>query len=240
MKLLNLSFDGKAHCYLLAHCRELTPPLQLSATSTTEVFESVASSRFFLSPDDTVLAKVVPDKFDRTTQPLKWLGRDYLEKRGLFQFDARKEYRCGRILQHMGLATPRYYGWGISLNPFNRNASLLLMEHIRDARPGGAVFETLDQQQRLALLDTLCQDIAHIARHGYALRDLHYNNLLITNDDKLIWIDTHLRRLPQPHDERWAAIKRSLNASKLGGDTYQQYALHQLRVLLDTQPDRLN
>lgn len=237
MKLLNLSFDGKAHRYLLAHCRELATPLQLNATSTTDAFESVASSRFFLSPDAKILAKIVPDKYDRASYPLKWLGRDYLEKRWLFQFDARKEYRCGRILQRMGLATPRYFGWGMSLNPFNRNASLLLMEHIRDARPGGEVFETLDQQQRLVFLDTLCRDIAHIARHGYALRDLHYNNLLMAYDGKLIWIDTHLRRLPRHQDQRWAAIKRSLNASKMGGDIYHQHALHQLRVLLDAEQD---
>lgn len=233
MKLLNLSFDGKPYGYLLAHCQGLTTPLPLNATNTTDAFESVASSRFFLSPDDRILAKVVPDKFDRASHTLKWLGRDYLEKRWLFQLDARKEYRCGQILQRIGLPTPYYYGWGLSLNPFNRNASLLLMEHIRDARAGGEVFETLDQQQRFAFLDTLCNDIAHIARHGYALRDLHYNNLLMANDGKLIWIDTHLRRLPQRQDTRWAALKRSLNASKLGGDIYQQHALGQLRVLLD-------
>lgn len=238
MKLLNLSLDGKPYAYLLAHCRELATPLQLSATTTTDAFESQASSRFFLSPDAKVLAKVVPDKFNRSTCTLKWLGRDYLEKRWLFQFDARKEYRCGRILQRIGLRTPSYHGWGISLNPFNRNASLLLMEHIQDARAGGEVFETLDPQQRFAFVDTLCKDIAHIARHGYALRDLHYNNLLVANDGGLIWIDTHLRRLPQQQDKRWPMIKRSLNASKLGGEIYHQHALKELRQLLDAEEDR--
>ncbi|WP_051234065.1 hypothetical protein [Halomonas halocynthiae] len=234
MKLLNLSLDG-THCrYLLAHDHELSGSLELSATSTTDVFESVASSRFFLSKNNKILAKVVPDKFNRTHQTLKWLGRDYMEKRWLFQFDARKEYHCGRILQRLGLSTPQYYGWGVSLNPFNPNASLLLMEHLQHARPSSEVFATLDHQQRLAFLNTLCQDIAQIVRHGYTLRDLHYNNLLVANDNKLIWIDTHLRRLPQHPSKRWAAIKRSMSASKLGGDIYRQHVLHQLSVLLDT------
>lgn len=235
MKVLDLSFDGKPYRYLLTHSRDLPEPLQLNATSTTEAFESVASSRFFLSADDELLAKVVPDKFDRSHHTLKWLGRDYLEKRWLFQLDARKEYRCGRILQRMGLTTPRYYGWGISLNPLNRNASLLLMEHIREARAGGEVFERLDEQQRFVFLDTLCQEIAHIARHGYALRDLHFNNLLMADNGKLIWIDTHLRKLPAQTNQRWPVIKRSLNPHKLGGDIYHQHALHRLGVLLDAE-----
>lgn len=238
MKVLDLSFGGKPYRYLLAHSQDLPQPLQLNATPTTAAFESVASSRFFLSADDEVLAKVVPDKFDRHRHTLKWLGRDYLEKRWLFQFDARKEYRCGRALQRMGLSTPRYYGWGISLNPFNRNASLLLMEHIHDARSGGEVFEGLEQQQRFAFLDALCREIAHIAHHGYALRDLHFNNLLVADSGKLIWIDTHLRKLPPQTNQRWPAIKRSLSPHKLGGDIYHQHALHQLGVLLEAEKER--
>src|SRR5699024_8869541 len=103
MKLFNLAFDGKPHRYLVFYPNGLPKRLALASTATTEAFEAVASSRFFLSEDGKILAKVVPDKYDRRQAPLKWLGRDYLEKRWLLQTDAHKEYRCGRILQRIGL-----------------------------------------------------------------------------------------------------------------------------------------
>jgi serine/threonine protein kinase len=232
MKLLNLPFDGKPHRYLVFHPRRLPDGLQLARTTTTEAFESVASSRFFLSRDGKILAKVVPDKFDKRQAPLKWLGRDYLEKRWLLQSDARKEFRSGRTLQRLGLSTPLYHGWGVSLNPANRNASLLLMEHISDAQLGGEVFKAMSEQDRRGILDRLCDQVAHIARNGYAARDLHYNNLLVADSGTLIWLDTHLRRLPHRRQARWAMIKNSLTAAKLGGETYRQHAEQRLRALL--------
>lgn len=232
MKLLNLPFDGKPHRYLVFHPRRLPDTLQLVSTATTDAFEALASSRFFLSRDGQILAKVVPDKFDRRQAPFKWLGRDYLEKRWLGQSDARKERHSARILQHLGLNTPFYHGWGVSLNPANRNASLLLMEYITDARLGGEVFKARDEQDRLGLVDRLCDEVAHIARHGYAVRDLHYNNLMVSKNNELVWLDTHLRRLPRNAHARRAMVNDSLTAEKLGGEAYRQHAQQRINALL--------
>lgn len=232
MKLLNMPFNGQSRCYLVFHSHRLPDTLQLTSTTTTETFESVASSRFFLSQDAHILAKVVPDKFDKRRMPLKWLGRDYLEKRWLLQTDAHKELRCGRILQKLGLKTPFYHGWGLSLNPANRNASLLLMEHITNAQLGSEAFTAMSEQDRLSFLTKLCDEIAHIARNGYALRDLHYNNLLVSDNGALIWLDTHLRRLPRNQQARWLMVKNSLTAAKLTGEEYRQYAEQRLNALL--------
>lgn len=232
MKLLNLPLEGKPHRYLIFHSLRLPDNLQLTSSTTTEAFEAVGSSRFFLSKDGQILAKVVPDKFDRRQAPLQWLGRDYLEKRWLGQSDARKEYRSLQILRRAGLSTPRCHGWGVSLDPANRNASLLLMEHVQDARLGGDAFKTMGEQERLELLDRLCSEVAHVARHGYAVRDLHYNNLLVSDSGTLIWLDTHLRRLPRRRQARWNMIRNSLTATKLGGEEYRQHAEQRLQALL--------
>ncbi|WP_280551762.1 lipopolysaccharide kinase InaA family protein [Halomonas sp. 25-S5] len=233
MTLLDIPFDDRRRRYLVFHPEGLPDRLALASTTTTAAFEAVGSSRFYVSADQQILAKVVPDKFSKRQAPFKWLLRDYLEKRWLGQSDARKEHLSLQILRRAGLATPRCHGWGISLNPGNRNASLLLMEHLKDARAGGEVFDALDEERRLVFLERFCREVVQLARSGYAHRDLHYNNLLVDADGSLIWIDAHVRRLPTKSADQWPALRRSLTVNKLRGETYRQKAeklLHRLFV----------
>lgn len=217
MKLLDIPFNDRRRRYLVVHPNGLPDRLALSSTTTTQAFEAVGSSRFYVSQNRRILAKVVPDKFNKREAPFKWLLRDYLEKRWLGQSDARKEYLSLQVLRRAGLATPRCHGWGISLNPGNRNGSLLLMEHMQTARPGGEVFEELDEPGRLAFLERLCRDVARLARAGYVHRDLHYNNLLLDEHGGILWIDAHVRRLPTKSADQWPALQRSLTVNKLRG-----------------------
>lgn len=226
MKLLDIPFNDRRRRYLIFHASGLPERLALARTTSTQEFEAIGSSRFFVSRDGALLAKVVPDKFRKAQAPLKWLLRDYLEKRWLGQCDARKEYDSLQILRDAGLATPRCHGWGISLNPGNRNASLLLMEHVRDARPGGEVFDEMDEPDRQAFLQRFCTEVAQLARHGYAHRDLHYNNLLVKQAGELLWIDAHVRRLPKESGKAWKALEASLTESKLRGAEYRGF-VHQ-------------
>jgi len=231
VKLLELPFDDGQHRYLVFHPDGLPDRLSLASTATTQAFEAVGSSRFFVSQDQRILAKVVPDKFARCQAPFKWLLRDYLEKRWLGQSDARKEFLSLQILRRAGLATPRCHGWGVSLDPGNRNGSLLLMEHVQNARPGGEVFDELDEQGRLAFLERFCQEVARLARAGYVHRDLHYNNLLIDEDENIVWIDAHLRRLPTKSADQWAALRKSLTVNKLRGEEYLENVENQIYTL---------
>lgn len=231
MKLLDIPFNDRRRRYLVVHADGLPDRLALSSTTTTQAFEAVGSSRFYVSEDRRILAKVVPDKFARREAPFKWLLRDYLEKRWLGQSDARKEYLSLRILRRAGLATPRCHGWGISLNPGNRNGSLLLMEHVQHARSGGEVFDELDEPGRLSFLERLCREVARLARAGYVHRDLHYNNLLIDEHGEIVWIDAHVRRLPTKSADQWPALKRSLSVNKLRGEGYRAAIETRLREL---------
>nr|WP_282103402.1 lipopolysaccharide kinase InaA family protein [Halomonas getboli] len=234
--MLDIPFDDRRRRYLVFHANGLPAQLRLASTSTTAAFEAVGSSRFYLSQDGQILAKVVPDKFAKRKAPVSWFRRDYLEKRWLLQSDARKEFLSLRVLQRAGLTTPHCHGWGLSLNPANRNASLLLMEHRQDARPGGEVFDALDEAGRERFLERFCEEVALLARAGFVHRDLHYNNLLVDDDGNLIWIDAHVRRLPRKKADQWPALEQSLSANKLRGQVYLEQSRLMLNHIFNCQP----
>lgn len=232
MKIVTLLMDSRSYRYLVFQPYDLPSEMTLTSSAQTAAFEAMASSRFYMSLDGQVIAKVVPDKFSRRNMPLKWWLRDYLEKRWLGQSDAHKEYASLKILHRAGLYTPRCYGWGISLSGCNANASLLLMEHVQDSYPGEQVFRAMSEPQRLDFLELFCQEVAQLARFGYVHRDLHYNNVLVTPTNKLIWIDAHVRRMPRNAAGKQAALALSLTPDKLGGDAYHRHVQQRLDCLL--------
>lgn len=231
LKLLDIPFDDARRRYLVFRPWRLPDQLHLASTTTTQEFEQHGSSRFYVSDDQTLLAKVVPDKFDKRRHPFDWFIRDYLEKRWLLQVDARKEFLSLSILNKAGLRTPKCHGWGVSLNPGNRNASLLLMEYLPTARPGGEYFDALDAADKRRFLDTFCQQVMQLAKAGYVHRDLHYNNLLITASEEILWIDAHVRPLPAKASAHWPALAQTLTVNKLRGEEYRAYAEQCLHAL---------
>ncbi|CBV42851.1 lipopolysaccharide kinase InaA family protein [Halomonas elongata] len=238
MKLLDIPFDDRRRRYLVFRPRDLPDRLRLASTSTTAAFEAMGSSRFYVSQDQRILAKVVPDKFSKRRHPLKWLLHDYLEKRWLMQSDARKEFLSLRILQRAGLRVPHCHGWGLSFNPANRAPSLLLMERLHDARTGGEVFDALDETGRRHLLDTFCREVVQLAHAGYVHRDLHFNNLLVDDQGRLTWLDAHVRPLPRRVSDHWPAIRDSLTAGKLRGEAYRALAERRIAELWAGEPTR--
>ncbi|MFC3285792.1 lipopolysaccharide kinase InaA family protein [Litchfieldella rifensis] len=231
VKLLDIPFDDARRRYLVFQPWRLPDRLRLASTTTTQEFEQHASSRFYVSDDQALLAKVVPDKFDKRRQPFNWFARDYLEKRWLLQTDAHKEFRSLRILRKAGLRTPTCHGWGLSLNPRNRNASLLLMEYLPTARPGGDYFESLDEAGKRRFLERFVGEVIQLARSGFVHRDLHYNNLLVTASDEIVWIDAHVRPLPAKASAQWHALAQTLTINKLRGETYRAYAEQYMHAL---------
>lgn len=232
MKLLDIPFDERRRRYLIFSPEGLNGQLALASTTTTREFENISTSRFYLARDHHILAKVMPDKFLKQRNPIQWLCRDYLEKRCLAQLDARKEYIALGHLQAAGLRTPKRHGWGLSLNPGNRNGSILLLEHVIGARRSGDVFDNLDEKSRKEMLDTLAIQVTQLAQHGYAHRDLHLNNFLTDDDGSLIWIDAHLSKLPREKSLQWKAIQKTLTAYKLHGEKYRAHMEKSLHKLL--------
>ena len=77
-----------------------------------------------------------------------------------------------------------------------------------------------------------------LASHGYCHRDLHFGNLMIDPMGEIIWIDTHVRRLPFGVKARQQCLAATLKPGKLHGETYRNYLLQQLARLAPLAPVR--
>lgn len=196
MRIVKVCLGGKCWRYLLFQDDHAMRSYQLVKDSRARRLEGMASSKFYFDLGTGALAKLKNDKYRRRESFLRWLFRDYLDKRLFFQFEARKEIRSKRLLQGAGLATPECVAWGVSLNPFNSQGSLLLMDHVNDAITGAEYFSQLTDGGRVDFLGRFCDDLIKLAKAGYVHRDLHMNNLLCNPEGEIIWVDTHVRPLP--------------------------------------------
>ena len=211
MKIVAVEIAGRRRSYMLFDCGEMPIPLCLAKDASSCLKESMASSEFYFDTTTGVLAKIKSDKYRWRQRPLRWLFRDFIDKRLFFQFEARKEVRGKRVLQRAGLRTPRCVAWGVSLNPFNRQGSLLLIEHIDGVLTGEQYFLSLTEPERDRFLAKLCDDLIKLADAGYVHRDLHMNNFLCTSQGEIIWIDTHVKPLPFGSRAKQRAIYQSVS-----------------------------
>lgn len=212
--------------YLMFGLRQRALPGRLAKDERCRRLESVASSEFYFDSQAGVLAKLKGDKHSRSGNFLRWLFRDYLDKRLFLQFEARKEIRSKRVVQRAGLVTPECVAWGVSLNPLNPQGSLLLMDHVDNAVTGGEYFSRLSPAERQVFLVRLCDDIMALARSGYVHRDLHMNNFLCRPCGTIVWVDTHVRPLPRGKRAKWRSIYRSISQRGFLDGEYREY-IHQ-------------
>lgn len=62
--------------------------------------------------------------------------------------------------------------------------------------------------------------IIQLAKSGYYHLDLHFNNILIDKRGQMIWIDTHIKRLPQKAAARRYVLDEMIDPIKLEGAQY--------------------
>jgi tRNA A-37 threonylcarbamoyl transferase component Bud32 len=172
LRLVTLDFEGAKRRFVLFEYEGQGRLLRLVKDDRSRLLEGMASSEFFFDVESCALAKVKRDKYRGHKRPLRWLFRDYLDKRLFFQFEARKEIRSKRIVQAAGLVTPDCVAWGVSLNPRNPLGSVLLMDHVDDAVTGAEFFRRLEEAERYVFLERICDDLMRLARAGYVHRDL--------------------------------------------------------------------
>lgn len=223
MKLATVKMEGRRRSYLLFEYAASTTPLHLAKDARSHQLEQVASSEIFFDESTGTMAKVKSDKHQWRLKPFRWFFRDFIEKRLLFQFEARKEVRSKKVVREAGLLTPHCVAWGVSLNPFNRRGSLLLMEHLEGVMTGEQHFQGLNEVARKHFLAQFCEDIMLLARAGYVHRDLHMNNVLCRPTGSIIWVDTHVKPLPRGNRAKWRAIYRSISNRELLNDYYRQW-----------------
>jgi tRNA A-37 threonylcarbamoyl transferase component Bud32 len=225
VKITAVEIAGRRRNYLLFESGRMRLPLSLSKDDRSRLMEGMASSEFYFDKTTGVLAKVKSDKYRWQQRPVRWFLRDFIDKRIFWQFEARKEVRSKKILQQAGLNTPRCLAWGLSLNPFNHQGSLLLIEHVDGVMTGEQYFAGLGEYQREGFLASLCDDLMKLAAAGYVHRDLHMNNFLCTATGEIIWIDTHVKPLPINKRAKWRALYRSISQRHLLDSHYRE-SLH--------------
>ncbi|RXE48222.1 hypothetical protein [Chromohalobacter israelensis] len=224
MPLYRVSLNGVPRWYYLRTRFPFPGRIALQQPETTRHMEAVGSSRFYLEPRSNTLFKLIADKFTAKRQPLNWWLRDILEKRLLGGFDALKEWRSNRLIRRAGLKAVACRGVGLAINPLNPLGSLLAMEYLASGESGETHFLRLDETARLAFIRRLCDDAAVLIHHGYCHRDFHYGNVWVDAKGDIVWIDTHVKRLPRRADRRRQTIDAMLSPSKLKGDRYRRFA----------------
>lgn len=142
-------------------------------------------SRIFeLTDTDAVLAKLIRPR----SRP-----RDDLRKYGYCQ--ALREHRGALQLQALGLATPKMRGWGICTTPFSSYESVLFM---RDLAPFTSALTLIREEssaaRRLRFLARFADQLATLHGSGWIHKDCHFDNVCLVDDDRLVWIDTDIRR----------------------------------------------
>lgn len=138
--------------------------------------------------------------------------RDGIRKYGLCQ--ARREARGNRTLAAIGLGTVAVHGWGMSASPRARYESVLFMQPLPENISGLTFIRTeRNEQQRLAFLHQLAQQLACMLENGIVHKDAHFDNVCITRDNSLIWIDNDLRR-PRSQSRRRDGFRKMLKLLK--------------------------
>ncbi|MGL5936255.1 MAG: hypothetical protein ACRCZI_11615, partial [Cetobacterium sp.] len=107
-----------------------------------------------------------------------------------------KEWRANKVLCQNSIRTVEYIDAGISINPCCKHSSYLVMKYIENVKYGKGFFINSNEEGRGLMLEQIAIDLSLIIKIGYVPRDIHLDNFLVDEDGKIIWIDTHLKKIP--------------------------------------------
>lgn len=217
MGFISVSINGQAGRYWSWHNALPESEWILVSTPQMKEFERLGSSGFFWHAASSSLCKIAIDKYRPAQQPWRWLTRDIIERRILGKVDALREWSSNREMRRLGIDTIECRGVAMALNPFNAYGSLLLMELLHPAETLRSVYENTDSIGKREIIDYLAESIGKVAMAGYYFSDLHLNNILVSGERK-VWVDTHIRRLPQSQEKASALLNQSLSAKKMLGE----------------------
>ncbi|WP_447554641.1 hypothetical protein [Vreelandella sp. EE22] len=208
-------------CWYLVHRDQAAPSLSLEGLEPLPELDRQSSSHFYFQAQTSTLFKLVRDKYSPKEDFWRWLGRDIISKRLTGSYDAYKEFTSRRILERLGQNTVAVRCYGVALNFLNPLGSLYAMERVDNCVTGNIHFEGLDEAHRSAFIDTLSAQVIELAKAGYYHRDLHLDNLLVDDQKRLIWIDTHVKALPSSAKKRRRLLDNMLTNSRINGEAYR-------------------
>ena len=115
---------------------------------------------------------------------------------------AKREYISTNIIRDIGIKVPKVYGYAISLNPFCKFESMLLMERVEHIGTMADILknELCPPSDRDKMIKNLLSDIKTFINNNIYHTDAHFNNILITKDYETIWIDNTIKPIKSKKD----------------------------------------
>lgn len=142
-------------------------------------------TRFLAHPD---APEWVSKLFTPRSRPRDVL-RKYLHSEGA------RAYRSARILRLLGLETPAVPAYAVAYAPWARYESLALMQRLGEHQQLQALLRSAaDDALRSRLLEQSAAEFGLLYGRGYCHRDPHLGNIVVDEQDRLVWIDADIRR----------------------------------------------
>lgn len=183
------------------------------------------SSDLYISKCHRFLFKVERCKYNYKHNMFRWFFRDLIRKFFILGLDARREYKGYNIVKSAGLNAPSVYFWGGSISPLNNALSFLMIDYKSKTTSGLEYFRSLTDNEKRIFIRRLANEAVRLSKYGFVHRDFHLNNFLIEDDGRILWIDTHLRKLSIFKNKRWKQITSSLCEQKLESQEYKDIVL---------------
>lgn len=214
MKIDYVHIEGKQHPYFFIYKKPSLSIINLEQDEITTRLEKIGSSHFYRMPSGE-LCKISNDRFN--TWSISWFLRDIIERRCFLKTPAIKEWNDNVKLSNWGIRTIPIYAVAIACLPTNRLSSLLVMPLLTNMRSGEDYYRTGDDFERNILFERIARDVAITAQNGYCHRDLHLGNLMVDGYGEIMWIDTHLKKLPNNDQQKRQCLCATFKETKLFG-----------------------
>lgn len=187
-----------------------------------------AASDIYLSENNNIVFKVKRCKYQLGENWFRWFFRDFLKKILIFRLDSRREYKCFIVARSAGLKTPDVYGWGVPTHLLSNILSFVCTEYMGDATPGIVFFKNASAKDKICFVNEITADLIKLANYGYYYRDLNLGNVLVGDDKKLIWIDTHFNKVSKFKRVRLRQVFNSIINKNSGLDDYKEVIMGEI------------
>lgn len=161
---------------------------------------------------------------------------------------ARREHAKAEYLAARGISVPKSIGWGMLGSRLSPQASFVVSETLKDARPLSEFLNDLTATAHQDIANSLGEFVAKMHSAGAVHRDFHPGNLMIDADGQIVLIDLHEVRChrscswQQKRDNlitlnRWFMLRSSRTDRLRFWRAYQRFAT--LPDHADAQPQAL-